>query len=119
MQDSFTFAQGLPLAGKVLATIVVSAVWIFVCYAIWQKPKAGHPAETSSQVSPAVKPSVKSNTATKKPVTASDQRKVERGAKPKREQPANTAVVSVGNVSSQNQTGGVTAAYVSEVNQNQ
>ena len=70
-----TFAQSLPLGGKVLATLVVTAVWFFVCYAIWQKPRAATSTETRAPT------------------------------------------VSVGDVSSQNQTGGVTAGYIGDAGQ--
>lgn len=117
MQESFTFAQGLPLAGKWLATLVATAVWLFVCYVVWQKPKAASHPEIPAQVSSAAKSDAQASSAAAEQAATPRQYQPKRVKKP-RDKPAATApVVSVGNVSSQNQTGGVTAGYVGSVDQ--
>jgi hypothetical protein len=119
VQDSFTFAQNLPLAGKALATLVATAVWLFVCYAVWQKPKAATHHEAAAQFSSPAKPNVQGGRATVEPAVNSKRDPHNRARKPKDEPAATPPVVSVGDVSSQNQTGGVTAGYVGNVDQKQ
>ena len=116
MPEIFAFAQSLPWAGKLLAIVVVTTIWLFVCYAILQRPKPASHIETPAQASSASR--LNTQVASEVPDLAAGpkRQRAKRAREPRQDR---SATVSIGDVSSQNQTGGVTAGYIDKVDQHQ